>query len=51
METRFGGVETCEMLDVGRRRWDVDGLGNDVVWMGWQALEDVVIIEGEFEVR
>ena len=39
------------MPNVSRRRWDVDGLGGDVVWMGWQALEDMVIIEGEFEVR
>ena len=51
METRFSGVETCEMFNVSRRRWDVNGLGNDVVWMSWQALEDVVIIKGEFEVR
>ena len=39
------------MLNVGRRRWNVDGLGNDVVWMSRQALENVVVIEGEFEVR
>ena len=51
METRFGGVEACEMPNVSRRRWNVDGLGDEIVRMGWQALEDVVIIEGEFEVR
>ena len=39
------------MFDVGWCGGYVDGLGNDVMWVGWQALENVVIVEGEFEVR
>ena len=51
MEARLGGVESCEVFDVGRCRWDGDGTGNNVVWVSWQALEDVIVVEGEFKVR
>ena len=51
MEARLGGVESCEVFDVGRCRWDGDGTGNNVVWVSWQALEDVIIVKCEFEVR
>ena len=50
MEARLGGVELCEVFDVGRCGWNGDGLSDEVVWVSWDALEDMIVIKSKFEV-
>jgi hypothetical protein len=50
VEAWFGGVESGEVFDVGGCGWDGDGSGNDMVWVSWNGLEDVKVVESEFEV-
>ena len=50
MEAWFGGVESGEVFDVGGCGRDGDGSGNDMVWVSWDTLEDVIVVECEFEV-
>jgi len=50
VEAWFGGVESCEVFDVGRCGWNGDGMSDKVVWVSWDALEDMVVVESKFEV-
>ena len=50
MEARLGGVKSSEVFDIGRCGWYGDGMSDKVMWVSWDALEDMVVVESKFEV-